>query len=250
MNDLKDWLIVIPARLASQRLPCKPLQLLAGVPLIVRVYNNLKPLLSEGAKIVVAVDAAETATICTDHHIPFTLTRADHVSGTDRCYEAAETYEESFIMNVQGDEPFVDLQDLRRLAKGLQSSGAAMGTLAAQQSGYEQYHDPNIVKAVVENNRAIYFSRAPVPFDRESERSGKGPRKFWQHIGVYAFTRKGLADFCALPPSILEQTEKLEQLRAVANNWTIHVTSGSHVGIGIDTPEDLDRAEQLLRNLK
>ena len=248
-STFDDWLIVIPARLGSQRLPNKPLQLLAGLPVIARVYNNLKPLEAEGAKLVVAVDAPSTREACSTHNIPWIMTSDQHPSGTDRCHEAAQHFHHPFIMNVQGDEPFVDLNDLRRLASGLRASKAPMGTLAIKQSDYGKYHDPNIVKVVMAHDRAIYFSRAPVPFDREAERHSHGTRSFWQHIGVYAFTRGALDAFCKLPPTELENTEKLEQLRAIAAGWEIFVTEAKHVGIGIDTHEDLQRAERLLAQI-
>ena len=246
---LENWLIVVPARLSSQRLPNKPLQMLGGKPLITRVYDNLRPLEADGAKIVVAVDAPATRDACSSHKIPWIMTKDDHPSGTDRCNEAAQHFHHKWIMNVQGDEPFINLGDLRDLAAAMQSSNSQMGTLAIKQHDHSKYHDPNVVKVVMSQGRAIYFSRAPVPFDRDGERLGQATRTFWQHIGVYAYTREGLAKFCGLPTSQLENIEKLEQLRAIENGWVIQVTPATHVSLGIDTHEDLHLAEKLLAQI-
>lgn len=250
MALLSNWLIIVPARLKSERLSGKPLQLLGGKPLIERVYDNLKPLLAEGAHIVVAVDSEEVREACAKRKIPWIMTNPDHPSGTDRCNEAAKQFHQKRIMNVQGDEPFVNLDDLRALARAAETPGCKMATLGFAAKRGESFDNPNCVKIVrAANGRAIYFSRASVPFDRDGQKHGGSKEPFWQHLGVYAFTRDSLAEFCAMPPSPLEKLEKLEQLRAVEAGWSIQVAEAKSSSIGIDTHEDLLRAEELLAQL-
>lgn len=249
---LDQWLFVVPARLKSERLTQKPLRLLGGKPLIERVYDNLRPLLADGAQIVVALDSDEVREVCSTKKIPWTMTRPEHPSGTDRCNEVAQQFHRPFIMNVQGDEPFVNLDDLRALAHAVETQQCKMATLgfSVKRGESNSFQDPNCVKIVrTADGRAIYFSRAPVPFDREGERAGGSQESFWQHLGVYAFRRDSLAAFCAMPPSPLERLEKLEQLRAIEAGWTIYVVEASSASIGIDTHEDLMRAEELLAQL-
>ncbi|MCX6123543.1 MAG: 3-deoxy-manno-octulosonate cytidylyltransferase [Proteobacteria bacterium] len=230
-SDLLNWLVVIPARLTSERLPRKPLQILCGKTLLEQVYQNLLPL-KEG---------------CLKAKIPFIMTNASHQSGTDRCREASRGSSRSFVLNVQGDEPFVALSDLKSLMRLMESSDAPMGTLAFKSSSRQDFASPHIVK-IARSGRgsAIYFSRAPIPHDRNALAAGTGNIEFWQHLGVYAFTKLGLNMFCDLPSSTLEQIEKLEQLRAVEAGWSILVCEAKQAGFGIDTPEDLQRAQQLI----
>ncbi len=246
--NFKHWLVIIPARLKSERLPRKPLVDLAGKPLIVRVYENLSPLKAKGAKIVVAVDHSDTVKTCETHSIPFVMTAEDLASGTDRCNAAAQSFNEAeFILNVQGDEPFINTEDLMRLMENMQQTAAPLGTLGYRNNDWSQFIDPNVVKIVMsDDGTAIYFSRAPVPFDREVSRQGTQTVTFWQHLGVYAYQRSALRDFCKLNPSILEQTEKLEQLRAVSAGWKIKVIEARSKSLGIDTAEDLHQARKLL----
>jgi len=247
--DLSDWLIVIPARLRSERLPNKPLQSLGGRPLIEQVYLNLMPMAASGAKIIVAVDDPKVAAACGAAHVPHVMTQVSHQSGTDRCHEVSQMFEHKYLLNVQGDEPFMNIDDLKSLMLTLSGSSSPMATLAIKTRGTSQFLNPNIVKVVRgEHGRAIYFSRAPVPYDRDVLKLKSSPEselEFWQHQGVYAFTRGGLEDFCKLPASRLEQIEKLEQLRAIEAGWSILIAEASHRSIGIDTPEDLVRAEAL-----
>ena len=244
----KNWLIVIPARLASERLPHKPLQKLAGKSLISRVFENLKPLISDGADILVACDSEQVKQECLQEEIPFTMTSINHKSGTDRCREASAHCSRLFILNVQGDEPFVSLEDLKNLMLRMEKANARMGTLIFKCSNLETFQNPNSPKVIVNSNQeAIYFSRAAVPYPRDNSPSiAQNSWSFWQHIGVYAFSQKGLKDFCELPKSNLEDTEKLEQLRAIEAGWTVITSEASHQGIGVDTPADLHRAEEFL----
>ncbi len=252
--DPKEWLIVIPARLASERLPLKPLVDLGGKPLVVRVFENLVPLRATGAEIVVAVDDERTLRVCRDFKIQSMMTSIDHRSGTDRCAEVAGHFpQKRFVLNVQGDEPFVSCEDLKKLMALMAANNPLMAannplmaTLGYQSSDLKDYSDPNVVKIVVSGkDEAIYFSRAPVPFDRDRMRLGNNQIDHLQHLGIYAFTRESLSQFCKLQPSFLEQVEKLEQLRAINAGWKILVCRASSKSIGIDTPDDLIRAQQV-----
>jgi 3-deoxy-manno-octulosonate cytidylyltransferase (CMP-KDO synthetase) len=247
--DLSRWLIVIPARLHSERLPRKPLADLAGRPLIVRVYENLKPFERRGARIVVALDHADTVRACEAFQVPYVMTKETHQSGTDRCAEVSDQFPVyPLILNVQGDEPFVNLDDLLALMNAMANQNHLMGTLGHDRTDRRGYEDPNIVKiARADDSHAVYFSRAPIPFDRDASRDKSLPIRYIQHIGVYAFRRDGLKAFCTLPPSILERTEKLEQLRAVERGWKIHVATATTPSVGIDTAEDLRVAREMLR---
>lgn len=252
---LSDWLIVIPARLKSQRLANKPLEDLCGKALIQRVYENLLPLTVDGAKIIVAVDSKEVEALCLHNGIPCMMTKESHPSGTDRCHEVSVRNPSRFVLNVQGDEPFINLHDLKALMSAMSKSNSPMGTMTIRAFGRDHFSNPNIVKIVrSRDGRALYFSRAPVPYDRD-RMLGKNPSPFdenvfgfWQHLGVYAFTQEGLRDFCVLPKSELEDLEKLEQLRAIDAGWNILVSEAKHPSIGIDTPEDLAAATIRMQN--
>lgn len=241
MTDWTACLIVIPARLQATRLPRKPLADLAGKPLIVRVYERLAPLLARGAEIVVATDAAEVMEACAAHGVPAVMTSAAHQSGTDRCAEVAKSRPQArpYVMNVQGDEPFVHLDDLTSLLGAIQGGTHAMATLVHRNENEADYLNPNCVKAIRSDaGQALYFSRSPLPYFRAPARFSF----FWQHIGVYCFHRDGLARFCSLSPHPLEQSEGLEQLRALGHGISIMTAEARHASIGIDTPQDLEAA--------
>lgn len=243
-SRLNQWLFVVPARLGSERLPRKPLQDLAGKPLVVRVADNLAPLVKKGAALVVATDSPEVLSVCQKHGVPAVITRADHPSGTDRTAEAAQPERRPFIMNVQGDEPFVDPEDLLRLAAAMEERpDADIGTLVYQSRDQKLAADPNAVKALRRlDGYALYFSRHGVPYDRGATARRHLPEVFWHHMGVYAFRREKLQEFVKLKPSPLELAEKLEQLRALENGWSIYLQPAQSFARGIDTPEDLEAA--------
>ena len=234
-----QWLIVIPARLKSSRLPSKPLSDLAGKPLVVRVYERLDPLKKKGANILVATDSEDVIRVCSTHGVPAQMTKLDHPSGTDRVNEIANRHAFDYVLNVQGDEPFVSTTDLERLAKTLEAQPApCMGTLIYKNQCQDEFHNPNVVKVIrTSDHKAIYFSRAAIPHSRDASFS-----YFWQHQGIYAFHKKILAKFCSLQQSTLESTECLEQLRAIENNIDIIVVEAQNRSVGIDTPKDLEEA--------
>jgi 3-deoxy-manno-octulosonate cytidylyltransferase (CMP-KDO synthetase) len=241
MKSWKNWLIVIPARLGSTRLPRKPLADLAGKPLIVRVFERVAELERAGAQVVVATDSAEIMTECRKHKVRCEMTREDHPSGTDRVNEVASRHETKFILNIQGDEPFIEISDLEHLAIVMERANLPMGTLAVASTDHTAFTNPNVVKVVTDSTgRALYFSRAQIPYSR----TGRESRPFLRHIGVYAFEKTALAKFCSLRKGNLEETESLEQLRALENGIPIHVAEAKHLTIGIDTPEDLREARE------
>ncbi len=244
MITWNQWLIVVPARMHSTRLPRKPLEDLGGLPMIVRVFQRLEPLQALGASIVIATDDQEILDVCQKHKVPAQMTSIDHKSGTDRCAEVAKAHDKPYILNVQGDEPFVNLDDLKGLLQKMEKDGDPMGTLVYRNQHEQEYRNPNCVKALMnDQGRAMYFSRSPLPYYREPNTF----QGFWQHIGVYAFTKKGLLDFCRLPQHPLETAESLEQLRALGNGMSIALTVAESPSLGIDTPQDLEAARERIR---
>lgn len=238
----QGWLVVVPARLASTRLPNKPLQTIRELPLVVKVYNRLRGLRDAGADVVVALDSSEVAAVCDSHGIPWRMTSVSHRTGSERCQEVAAASSHPYILNVQGDEPFISLADLRSLMAAMEGDPAlAMATLGYRSVDRVDYANPNVVKIVINAaGDALYFSRSPIPYYRQESE----PFGFIQHQGVYAFTRQGLARFHASAPSPLEAAESLEQLRALECGMRIKVIMAKERSFGIDTPEDLARAQR------
>ena len=235
------WLVIIPARLNSTRLPQKPLVDLHGKPLIIRVVENVAPLAKLGVRIVVATDSEQIASLCLKENVEAVLTRPDHESGTDRCAEVASRFAEGFIMNLQGDEPFADPATLITLMEEFELSDADMATLAFKRQGAEGMENPNVVKvAVTAHRKALYFSRSPIPHYRDST-----PGSWLQHQGVYVFRKDSLMNFVAMEPSPLETAEKLEQLRALEGGMSILVVESKVSSLGIDTAEDLEKARRI-----
>ena len=238
-HHLKNWLVVIPARLASQRLPHKALQLLHGRPLILRTYDNLAPLTEQGAQLTVATDAEEIFALCQKNCVPVQMSATTHVCGTERCHEVAAPRDCRYVLNVQGDEPEVARRDLLALCQRFASltSETAIATLVFASRAASAYHDPNVVKVVADrHDRALYFSRRPLPYAVEDS----VPPVFLKHIGVYAYSRAALARFCSAPPSVLEKQEKLEQLRALELGIPIYLCRASRDSRSIDTAADME----------
>ena len=238
-------LIVIPARLGATRLPQKPLRLLGGLPLIVRVWQRVQAM-GIADRVVVATDDAQVAGAARDGGAEVAMTRADHPSGTDRVAEvAAQPAYAAFdvIVNVQGDEPYISADAVRGAAEMVTSGRFPLGTAAATASP-EILANPAVVKVVTDDTgRAMYFSRAPIPFLRdEADRATRDPL-LRQHLGVYAYTRAALRRWVSLPPHPLEVTERLEQLRAIADGLAMGVATVAPVRWGgIDTEQDLAEA--------
>lgn len=238
-------LAVIPARLAATRLPRKPLRLLGGAPLVVRVWERVRDL-GIAQRIVVATDASEIADAVRAAGGEVALTRSDHPSGTDRVAEVVARPEyagATVVLNVQGDEPFVSAAALRGALAMVRESGFALGT-AAVPAAPDSRQRPEIVKVVTaDDGRALYFSRAGIPFVRDHADAAAADALLLQHVGVYAYTPSALARWVALPEHPLERAERLEQLRPLAAGMAMGVSIVHEVPIrGIDTEADLTAA--------
>ena len=238
-------LCVIPARLGASRLPRKPLRLIGGVPLVVRVWERVAAL-SVADDVVVATDSDEVAQVLRHANVSVVLTAADHPSGTDRVAEVARQPRFSrfdAIINVQGDEPFVAQAAVRGAADLVTSGRFPLGTASAPASP-AALDQPHVVKVVTaDDGRALYFSRAPIPWLRDPADASERATHIRQHIGVYAYTRDALAAWVALPPHPLERIERLEQLRPLAAGLAMGVATVSEIPLGgVDTEDDLARA--------
>jgi 3-deoxy-manno-octulosonate cytidylyltransferase (CMP-KDO synthetase) len=241
-------LIVIPARLAATRLPRKPLRLLGGKPLVLRVWERVARW-QVADRIVIATDSAEVATAASEAGAECVMTAADHPSGTDRVAEVAglPAYREfDVVVNVQGDEPFVPEAAVRGAAAVVVDRRYPLGTAVAP-AAREALESPDIVKVVcADDGRAMYFSRAPIPFVRDRADDALLRHTARHHIGVYAYSRDALARWVALPPHALERLERLEQLRPLAAGIAMGTALVSEPApVGIDTEDDLARANAL-----
>jgi len=235
-------LAVIPARLAATRLPGKPLRLVGGIPLVVRVWERVRDL-GIADRIVVATDSAQIVSVARAAGAEAALTRDDHPSGTDRVAEVAaqDAYgDATIVLNVQGDEPFVSEAALRGALGMVRERGFDLGTSAVPAAPGSRER-PEIVKVVTaDDGRALYFSRAGIPFVRDDSGVGADADLLLQHVGVYAYTPTALARWVSLPEHRLERIERLEQLRPLAAGMAMGVAIVHEVPIrGIDTEEDL-----------
>lgn len=236
--------ILIPARWASTRFPGKPLALLAGKPLIQHVWEKCTRS-KLASRIIIATDDMRIAEAAFDFGAEVALTRNNHPSGTDRAAEVASLLKtERVLVNVQGDEPFVEPKLIDRLIREFQNDRRLeMATAASPILEPSEFLDPNIVKVVVNRaGNALYFSRAPIPVDRDREENALGLR----HHGIYAYTKRFLLQFVTWKPTALEKSEKLEQLRALEHGTTIRVLKTKHSSPGIDTPEQAEAATRRL----
>jgi len=246
--------VVIPARMASSRLPNKPLADIAGLPMVVRVAQ--RALLSKASQVVVAADDERIVQACQAHGIQALLTRQDHVSGSDRLAEACQLLglpDEAVVVNVQGDEPLIHPGLINDVADLLsQRPEASMSTAAHAIAQLEEFTNPNVVKVVLDARQmALYFSRAPIPWWRDGQVPGgfkslPSPAPL-RHVGIYGYRAGFLRLFPQLPPAPIETMESLEQLRAMWHGHPIavHITDEAP-GPGVDTPEDLARVRALL----
>jgi 3-deoxy-manno-octulosonate cytidylyltransferase (CMP-KDO synthetase) len=249
-----NFYVVIPARYASTRLPGKPLAEIDGVPMIVRVAQQASR--SGASEVVVATDDARIVDVVAQAGFAAELTRDDHPSGSDRVMEVASLrgwLSDDIIINVQGDEPLIPPAVIKQVAASLNADASlAAATLCEPISQRDQVFDANSVKVVCrDDGRALYFSRAPVPYARDSFTDGAAALpdtgQWWRHIGIYAYRLWALENFVALPPGRLEQLESLEQLRLLENGMEIRVDEACQpVPGGVDTPEDLRRVRELI----
>ena len=243
--------VLIPARLASTRLPDKPLADIGGLPMVVRVAQRAAR--SAAAQVVVAADDARIVAACAAHGVRALLTRSDHASGSDRLAEACALLglgDDAIVVNVQGDEPLIDPALIDGCAKLLQrAADCALATAAHPIAERADYLDPNVVKVVVDSRgQALYFSRAPIPWrrDRAHDHALPEPPPL-RHIGLYAYRAGFLRRFPQLAPAPLERTEALEQLRALWHGHRIAVLVWPTApGAGVDTPADLARVRALV----
>jgi len=231
---------VIPARLASTRLARKVLRTIAGRPMLAWVYEAATacPQLD---RVVIATDSEEVVELCQRNHWPVEMTSSDLPSGTDRVHAVAQLVQAEIYVNIQGDEPLLKPEHLTALLRPFQQPHVEVSTLKALCTP-ENIANPNAVKVVTAaDGRALYFSRAAIPYDRDNTSP-----QYWKHIGIYGYRKATLQRFTTLAPSLLEQTERLEQLRFLENGINIHVEPTDFDTIGVDTEEDLRRVEQLL----
>ena len=250
MSNLR-FIAIIPARYASTRFPAKPLARLGGKMVIERVYEQVKGVVE---RVVVATDDERIREAVEGFGGECIMTSAEHRSGTDRCWEAYQKVGQEYdvVINVQGDEPFIAHSQIRAIMACFEDEATDIATLVkpfSEEDGVEALENPNSPKVVLDaQSRAIYFSRSVIPYLRGVERKEwLKSHTFYKHIGMYAFRRDVLREITALPQSTLEKAESLEQLRWLENGYKIGVGISHVETIGIDTPEDLERAEIFLR---
>lgn len=243
-----DFLVVIPARLGSTRLPRKPLADIGGKPMVIRVAERAQESLAHS--VVVATDSPEIQAVCDQYRIDCLLTSADHPTGTDRIAEVAQLLKlpsHALVVNVQGDEPLIPPELINQVAKTLAAHDqCAISTIAVPITDSEEICNPNVVKVVLNRSgEALYFSRSVIPFVRNPEANQK--TEYLRHLGIYAYRTNFLNAFTRLDPAPLENAEALEQLRALWNGYRIAV----HIALesppaGVDTAEDLERVRALI----
>lgn len=234
---------VIPARLESTRLPRKALRLIAGRPMIVWVYQRARRAACLD-RLLVATDAEEVAALCREQDIPVLMTSPTHRSGTDRAWEVLTREPADLCVNIQGDEPMISPEHLELLLRPFHDEPETQVSTLKVAIGLDAARNPNNVKVVTDSRgRALYFSRALIPYDRE----GQGRVQYYKHLGIYAYTRAALERFHGLPPSRLERLEQLEQLRFLENGIPIAVMETFQDTIGVDTEEDLNKVEAYFR---
>jgi 3-deoxy-manno-octulosonate cytidylyltransferase (CMP-KDO synthetase) len=238
---------IIPARHASTRFPGKPLTDIAGKPMIQRVYEQAKKCASL-QRVIIATDHPDiekTALAFTNDVI---MTSPDHNNGTERCAEVADSVTADFYLNIQGDEPFIDPKQISLVCESL-LSGASIATLKIKIDNRQDLQDPNLVKVVTDkNDKALYFSRSPIPYCKGLPMD-LWPEKqdYFKHIGLYGFAKDTLQAVVKLPQAELEVAESLEQLRWMAHGYEIQVMETNIESIGIDVPDDIDRALRIFR---
>lgn len=235
-------LAVIPARLPSTRLPRKVLREIAGLPMVVHVFNRARrcELLTD---VLVATDSEEVVEVCHAHHVPAVMTSSEHASGTDRLWEVSRARSADVYVNVQGDEPLVTCGHIETLVAPFLTQPEVQVTTLKIRATPEEALSPTVTKVVTNTHGdALYFSKHAIPYDRDR----RGDVLYWKHIGLYAYRRPVLDVFHRLRPSSLERAEGLEQLRLLEEGIGIRVLETAEPTIGVDTEEDLRAAEALL----
>jgi 3-deoxy-manno-octulosonate cytidylyltransferase (CMP-KDO synthetase) len=237
---------LIPARLESTRLPRKLLRILDGKTILRRTYEAV--LATElFAEVIVVCDNQLLCDEMAQYNYRVMLSKTEHESGTDRIAEAALHLDADIIVNVQADEPFMEKQALQKVIELFQNPLVEIASLKKRITEESQINNPNCVKVVTDaQGKALYFSRSPIPYNRDQSESVV----YFQHIGVYAFRKDVLLKFASLPPSPLEQIEKLENLRMLENGLSVYLAEINHVGISIDTEDDLLKAIAYLQDQK
>lgn len=246
MSGTPQVLAVIPARYASIRFPGKPLVDIAGKPMIRHVWERVQDVAGI-QRVIIATDDERIADAAQAFGAEVRMTSGHHPSGTDRMWEVAQALPEyDWVLNVQGDEPFINPEHLEKIIASAQAHPQAdILTLVTPIAKLEEWQNPNIVKAILAaDERALYFSRAAIPFHRDQP---DAPRQVFRHIGLYLYRREALARFTQLPPSPLEQIEKLEQLRALEAGMRLVAVRVDAAPMGIDTPEDLRHVLDFLK---
>jgi 3-deoxy-manno-octulosonate cytidylyltransferase (CMP-KDO synthetase) len=232
---------IIPARISSTRLPRKVLREIAGKTMLARVYEAAQAC-SQLTQVIVATDSEEIMALCARNGWPSRMTSSNHRSGTDRVHEVAAGVAADVYVNVQGDEPLARPEHIDALLRPMENPAVMVSTIKTPCSAAD-IDNPNAVKVVTDiEGHALYFSRSTIPFDRDKS----GATRYFKHLGFYAYRRAALDRFCRLPESALERSERLEQLRFLENGIPIYVAETPFDTIGVDTEEDLQRAEQLL----
>jgi len=245
--DSSEVVIVIPARYGSTRLPGKPLVSLAGKPMVQRVYERAK-LAKTAGRVIVATDDERIVNKVQEFGGDARMTRTDHRTGTERIAEVAAHVDGKVFVNVQGDEPLLDPAAVDAAVTALlEEPTAAIATVAVPIRTPADIMDPNVVKTVLDfEDNALYFSRAPIPWVRDS--AHKTHARHLKHLGLYVFQRDALLEYPTLPQGELERLEQLEQLRWMENGWKIRVAEVEHDAVSVDMPEDVERVEKLLHH--
>lgn len=234
---------IIPARLASTRLPRKILRPIAGKPMLAHVYEAAKrsPLLEE---VIIATDSDEILEVAQSNGWQAQMTSAEHRSGTERVYEVAQRVKADVYVNLQGDEPLARPEHFAALLRRMNHPEILVSTIKTPCPAHD-VQNPSAVKVVTDkSDRALYFSRSTIPFNRDQ----RAPVAYFKHLGFYAYRKSALDRFCNLPESTLEQAERLEQLRFLENGMDIYVEETPFDTVGVDTEEDLLRAEEIIKS--
>jgi 3-deoxy-manno-octulosonate cytidylyltransferase (CMP-KDO synthetase) len=245
---MSRFVVIIPARYASTRLPGKPLVDIGGLPMVIRVAKQVQKVKGID-KIIVATDHQTIFDVCVKHQIEVVLTAENHPSGTDRICEAAQKVEKlnqnDVIINVQGDEPFIKPEQIEQLALLFDNDNVKIGTLIKSESRIEEIDQASKVKVVVNKvGQALYFSRSAIPFYRDENEKPT----YFTHVGMYAYRLGTLLEIAALPQSKLEKAESLEQLRWLENGYTIHTAITDFETYAVDTPTDLENIRLMFAN--